>query len=114
MPIEDVNAAGVNMKMQRSIQSEPNFSPGRGIRKQRKSLNFTASVPAIHNCRVEGSRSQAAGIMLEFIANAEIVMKEKNASGRRSTWHICFASISLLENNQSCDEDGAQRHAAAD
>ncbi|GES49095.1 MULTISPECIES: hypothetical protein [Rhizobium] len=70
------------MKMQRSIRSEPNFSPGGGIRKQRKSLNSTASVPAIHNCRVEGSRSQAAGIMIEFIANAEIAMKEKNASGR--------------------------------
>ncbi|MCZ3377041.1 MULTISPECIES: hypothetical protein [Rhizobium] len=69
------------MKMQRSIRSEPNFSPGGGIRKQRKPPNFTASVPATHNCRVEGSRPQAAGIMLEFIANAEIATKEKNASG---------------------------------
>lgn len=56
------------MKMRHSIRSEPNFSTGEGIRQQCNALNFKVFVLAVHSCRVEGSRAEAAGIMLEFIA----------------------------------------------
>ncbi|NTJ68006.1 hypothetical protein G6M50_21535 [Agrobacterium rhizogenes] len=95
------------MKMQRSIRSEPNFLMDEGIRKQRNLLDFAMSVLAIHNRRVEGSRSEAAGIMLEFITNAEITRERKGEPGRRfKPAYMFHQRFFLLENNQPCDEDG--------